>query len=340
MNKSNQSIAPDSFPVTSPQIDDTERQGTLHTGPTGVVHRGPEPRTEEELRDNREFLRVAGQVDFGPGEHVLTLVWMAVAYYASLKPERTCYARVDTLAKKAKGVSTRTVQRKLHVLAGLGRIVTDHRSGGYRSTYWDVELYPGHAVIEPPTACHPPPDSVSPQPRQPVIENHDSVSPDIRDRREGTLEKKYVREVRTEAPSPAATVPTAEDPLNSLSKPSVLSQQPERPPQTRMYAGLYRSLQQPDWPDLTEQNLDTFTGMSTAQRKSVIDGLLTREEAEGKQPALPSKPLESIAAKIGATLTEQHDLQRQARQDACSHQWEDGGVGTHYCQNCGVDKAT
>ena len=107
-----------------------------------------------------------------------------------------------------------------------------------------------------------------------------------------------------------------------------------------MYAGLYRSLQQPDWPDLTEQNLDTFTGMSTAQRKSVIDGLLTREEAEGKQPALPSKPLESIAAKIGATLTEQHDLQRQARQDACSHQWEDGGVGTHYCQNCGVDKAT
>ena len=45
-------------------------------------------------------------MDFGQGKHVLTLVWMSVAYYASLKPERTCYARVDTLAKKAKGVST------------------------------------------------------------------------------------------------------------------------------------------------------------------------------------------------------------------------------------------
>ena len=163
-SNASRSIALSFTPVTSPQIADSEPQGTLHTGPTGVVHRGPEPRTEEELRDNREFLRVAGQVDFGPGEHVLTLVWMAVAYYASLKPERTCYARVDTLAKKAKGVSTRTVQRKLHVLAGLGRITTDHRSGGYRSTYWDVELYPGQAVIEPPTDSHPPPVTASPPP--------------------------------------------------------------------------------------------------------------------------------------------------------------------------------
>ena len=222
-----QSIAPSFTPVTSPQIDAHESQGTLHTGPTGVVHRGPEPRTQAELEDNREFLRVAGQVDFGPGEHVLTLVWMSVAYYASLKPERTCFARVDTLAKKAKGVSTRTVQRKLHVLAGLGYITTDHRSGGYRSTYWDVELYPGQAVIEPPTACHPPPDRESPPPRQPVIENHDSVSPDIRDRREGTREKQAAGEVRTEAPSPPATGPAAAAPLNSLP-----SKQPDEQPDT------------------------------------------------------------------------------------------------------------
>ena len=66
---------------------------------------------------------MAGQVDFGPRVSTSsTLVWMAVAYYASLKPERTCYARVDTLAKKAKGVSTRTVKRKLNELAGLGYI--------------------------------------------------------------------------------------------------------------------------------------------------------------------------------------------------------------------------
>ena len=166
------------------------------------------------------------------------------------------------------------------------------------------------------------------------MENRDSVSPDIRDRREGTLEKKYVQEVRTEAPSPPATGPTAVKPLDSHSKPSFPSQQPERPPQTRMYAGLYRSMQQPDWPDLTDENLDSFTGMSTAQRKSVIDGLLTREKATGKQPELPSKPLESIAAKVMATITKQYTRQRQDQQDTCTHDWLDEG----YCGQCGCEK--
>ena len=321
------SVSPNFTDASSPHIDAHERQPSLHVGPTGVVHRGPEPRTKAEQEDNREFLRVAGQVDFGPRAHVLTLVWMAVAYYASLKPERTCYARVDTLAKKSKGLSTRTVQRKLNKLAGLGYITTDHRSGGYRSTYWDVELYPGHAVIEPPTASHPSPDSLSPPPRQPVVENHDSVSPDIRDRREGTVEKKYVQEVRTEAPSPTATVPTAAVPLvGSL----------ELPPQTRMYAGLYRSMQRPDWPDLTDENLETFTGMSTALRKSVIGGLLASEKAAGKHPdeKPSSKPLENIAAKMRATLTEQHTRQRQEQQETCTHDW----LAQGYCGLCGCEK--
>ena len=181
-----QSIAPSFNPVASPQVDDPDPQGTLHVGPTGRLHRGPAPRTKAELEDNREYLRVAGQVDFGPSKHVLSLVWMAVAYYASLQPCRTCYARVDTLAKKAKGVSPRTVQRKLHELAGLGYISTSSRSGGYRSTYWDVHLDPAENsapqisqlakfdtvstaltsvtprrrhrdATETPTACHPPP---------------------------------------------------------------------------------------------------------------------------------------------------------------------------------------
>ena len=179
------SIPPLDTPSTSPQIDGTDRQPSLPVGPTGVVHRRPEPRTEEELRDNREFLRVAGQVDFGPGKHILTLVWMAVAYYASLGPERICWAKVEKVAKKAKGLSTRTVQRKLNELAGLGRISTGKRSGGYKSTYWDVHLQiPSAGKLNPPNH-----DSVSPQPRQPVMENHDSVSPDVRDRREGTEEK-------------------------------------------------------------------------------------------------------------------------------------------------------
>ena len=62
-------------------------------------------------------------------------------------------------------------------------------------------------------------------------------------------------------------------------------------------------MQRPDWPDLTDENLDTFTGMSTALRKSVIGGLLASEKAAGKHPdeKPSSKPLENIAAKMRAT---------------------------------------
>ena len=155
------SITQNSAEFTTPPTVESERQRTLGLGPTGVVHRRPEPRTEEELRDNREFLRVAGQVDFGPGKHVLTLVWMAVAYYASLGPERICWAKVEKLAKKAKGLSTRTVQRKLNELAVLGNISTGKRSGGYKSTYWDVHLDPVEKGADTTTACHPNHDSLS-----------------------------------------------------------------------------------------------------------------------------------------------------------------------------------
>ena len=97
---------------------DPETQGTLKTGPTGVVHRGPEPRTDEELPGQPRVSEGGRTSGLRSGEtRPHQLVWMAVAYYASLQPCRTCYARVDTLAKKAKGLSTRTVQRKLHELA-------------------------------------------------------------------------------------------------------------------------------------------------------------------------------------------------------------------------------
>ena len=43
MQQANRSIAPSFPPVASPQIDAHEPQGTLHTGPTGVVHRGAGP---------------------------------------------------------------------------------------------------------------------------------------------------------------------------------------------------------------------------------------------------------------------------------------------------------
>ena len=40
MPKTNQSIAPDSFPVTRPQIADSERQPSPHVGPLSIVRRG------------------------------------------------------------------------------------------------------------------------------------------------------------------------------------------------------------------------------------------------------------------------------------------------------------
>ena len=38
--RNNAIVAPDPLPVTSPEIGATERQQTLHIGPTGVVHKG------------------------------------------------------------------------------------------------------------------------------------------------------------------------------------------------------------------------------------------------------------------------------------------------------------
>ena len=125
MTKSNQSIAPDTFPGTSPQIDDTETQGTLATGPTGKVHRGAGPiprstRTPEQRESNRVFMAAAGRVKFGRHEATLHAIWIAFALFASLGPERICYAAVERkredededkpgIAERAK-VSGRTVQ--------------------------------------------------------------------------------------------------------------------------------------------------------------------------------------------------------------------------------------
>ena len=85
------------------QIDDTETQGTLHTGPTGVVHRGAGPiprstRTPEQARVIALFMAAAGRVKV-----VHEAMHALVAYYAGFAfPLRI----VDTLGVERKGLRT------------------------------------------------------------------------------------------------------------------------------------------------------------------------------------------------------------------------------------------
>ena len=81
MTQANRSIAPVFASVTNPQIADSEPQGTLPVGPTGVVHRGAGPiprstRTPEQVESNRAFMAAAGRVEFGRYEATQRAVWI------------------------------------------------------------------------------------------------------------------------------------------------------------------------------------------------------------------------------------------------------------------------
>ena len=126
MIQANRSIAPVFTSVTSPQIADSEPQGTLPVGPTGVVHRGAGPiprstRTPEQVESNRAFMAAAGRVKFGRYEATQRGVWIACAYFASVGVERICYATVEHISERAK-VSARTVQRHIPALIERGLI--------------------------------------------------------------------------------------------------------------------------------------------------------------------------------------------------------------------------
>ena len=164
MTKQNaQSIAPLDPPVTSPQIDDSETQGTLHVGPSHIAARSN--RTPEEVERNRAFMAAAGRVEFGRYEATQRAVWIAFAYFASLGVERICYATVEHVAERAK-VSARTVQRHIPALIERGRIYAETRVGGRTPAVWKVIL-PDELMGPGVTACHP---------------RGDSMSDDIRDR--------------------------------------------------------------------------------------------------------------------------------------------------------------
>ena len=146
----------------------TPYQAALPTGPTHVAARSN--RTPAEVESNRVFMAAAGRVEFGRHENTLRTVWIAFALFASLGPERICYAAVERtrkdddeekpgIAERAL-VSGRTVRRHIPALIARGLIEAENRVGGRTPTVWKVIL-PDELIGPGRTACPPRPDTVS-----------------------------------------------------------------------------------------------------------------------------------------------------------------------------------
>ena len=154
----NRSIAPD-----------PETQGQLPTGPTHVATRST--RTPEQVESNRVFMAAAGRVRFGRHEATLRGVWIAICLFASLGPDRICYASVERkredededkpgIAERAK-VSGRTVRRHIPALIERGLIKAENRAGGRTPTTWTVILPDEVLINRGRTECPAWPDRVS-----------------------------------------------------------------------------------------------------------------------------------------------------------------------------------
>ena len=138
------------------------------TGPTHIAARSN--RTPDEVERNRVFMAAAGRVEFGRHENTLRTVWIAFALFASLGPERICYAAVERTRKDDEEekpgiaeralVSGRTVRRHIPALVARGLLYAENRVGGRTPTVWKVIL-PDELMGPGVTACPPRPDTVS-----------------------------------------------------------------------------------------------------------------------------------------------------------------------------------
>ena len=124
-----QSIAPSFPPVATPQIADTERQGTLHIGPTGRVHKGG----KSALPDNEEFWKTVNAVEFTSRGVTRQEVYRAVAWHVALTEKRICFAAVETIAEKAR-LGTTATRAHLRALERDGYIETEGDRSKGRST--------------------------------------------------------------------------------------------------------------------------------------------------------------------------------------------------------------
>ena len=138
MTKANRSIAPDSFPVTSPQIDDTERQGTLPTGPR-LVSTSPDSRASNEAR---AWLAVA---DVTPTGHRVGIIMARHVRYATVADlaRKVTEGEVFTYWPQSKiavalGCSQRQVRRGVNSLKAAGLKVRQRDRPGVASYVFPV----------------------------------------------------------------------------------------------------------------------------------------------------------------------------------------------------------
>ena len=138
MTKANRSIAPDSFPVTSPKIDDTERQGTLPTGPR-LVSTSPDSRASNEAR---AWLAVA---DVTPTGHRVGIIMARHVRYATVADlaRKVTEGEVFTYWPQSKiavalGCSQRQVRRGVNSLKAAGLKVRQRDRPGVASYVFPV----------------------------------------------------------------------------------------------------------------------------------------------------------------------------------------------------------
>ena len=109
----------------TPKIQRTGEPRQLTIGPVGIV---------PSLPDNRELWAAVNAVEFTQRGAGRTAVYRAVAYYAALTEQRTCYAAVATIATRAR-MGTTATRAQLRALEKSGHIAADcGRSKGRKGT--------------------------------------------------------------------------------------------------------------------------------------------------------------------------------------------------------------
>ena len=140
-------VSPNLTPVSSPSIDDSEAQRTLHLGPTGVVHRGGVPWAK----------RCALTKTPSPSSK---LVFMVLASFVN-GPDEAAWPSQSTLAAMT-GLTARGVRNATKQLEAAGRIRVDQGGGDKSIRYW---LTPEVSSPLPRNSLPPPPEVSSPEVR-------------------------------------------------------------------------------------------------------------------------------------------------------------------------------
>ena len=285
-------------------------------GPTHIAARSN--RTPQEVERNRVFMAAAGRVKFGRHEATLHAVWIAFALFASLGPERICYAAVERkredededkpgIAERAR-VSGRTVRRKIPALIDRGLIKAENRVGGRTPTVWKVIL-PDQLIGPELTACPPRPDTVSDDIKDRTYVPGRAAKPQARPG--GKVVDCGSGPVTTAAPSKGSPVPSP-SPLTVLATPE----------QIQPYMDAMRET----------------TQKATAERTPTIT--TDADHAQGHQPT-HSDEQEALFQEHDRQLQQQREAKRPTLRRSpgcpeCGHNRLIGGS----CHDCGYDDGT